>query len=284
MRSIFTALIAATIFVSASQTKADSVLVDSVDGWAGVTVDYPTGEATSYWDYYAPQSGYIQDNGISGEYAKAEGDVCFVDYPCPSYPNVHMPYVAASAQAYGHSVGEVQLQVDYELMVDGPAGPVPVGITSKLGVATSGLSPDASAGITLLQPDDPSYGYGYAISLIGDNNNSNKSYTLGTYQQDVSPFMVGDVIEISVVVAVAAVGDSLDPYIEKAAAYVDPYFYIPSYVPNADLYTIEVSPGVGNSPISPTPLPTALPLFTTGLAGLGWLGWRRKKKAVALAA
>ena len=32
--------------------------------------------------------------------------------------------------------------------------------------------------------------------------------------------------------------------------------------------------------ITPTPLPTALPLFATGLGGLGLLGWR-KRKAVA---
>jgi hypothetical protein len=31
----------------------------------------------------------------------------------------------------------------------------------------------------------------------------------------------------------------------------------------------------------PVPLPAALPLFATGLAGLGLLGWRRKKKAAA---
>jgi hypothetical protein len=30
------------------------------------------------------------------------------------------------------------------------------------------------------------------------------------------------------------------------------------------------------------PLPPALPLFATGLAGLGLLGWRRKKKAAHL--
>jgi len=29
------------------------------------------------------------------------------------------------------------------------------------------------------------------------------------------------------------------------------------------------------------PLPGALPLFATGLVGLGLLGWRRKKKAIA---
>ena len=32
-----------------------------------------------------------------------------------------------------------------------------------------------------------------------------------------------------------------------------------------------------------TPLPAALPLFATGLGGLGLLGWRRKKKAAAVA-
>jgi hypothetical protein len=32
-----------------------------------------------------------------------------------------------------------------------------------------------------------------------------------------------------------------------------------------------------------TPLPAALPLFATGLGGLGLLGWRRKRKAQALA-
>lgn len=35
---------------------------------------------------------------------------------------------------------------------------------------------------------------------------------------------------------------------------------------------------------NPTPLPAALPLFATGLGALGLLGWRRKRKAAALAA
>jgi hypothetical protein len=37
-------------------------------------------------------------------------------------------------------------------------------------------------------------------------------------------------------------------------------------------------------PTSATPLPAALPLFATGLGGLGLLGWRRKRKNAAAAA
>jgi len=33
----------------------------------------------------------------------------------------------------------------------------------------------------------------------------------------------------------------------------------------------------------PTPLPSALPLFATGIGALGLLGWRRKRKAQAVA-
>jgi hypothetical protein len=44
----------------------------------------------------------------------------------------------------------------------------------------------------------------------------------------------------------------------------------------------EVRGGVAGVP--PVPIPAALPLFATGLAALGLLGWRRKRKAAAVAA
>ena len=40
---------------------------------------------------------------------------------------------------------------------------------------------------------------------------------------------------------------------------------------------------IGDTTFTATPLPAALPLFATGIGGLGLLGWRRKRKALAVA-
>ena len=69
---------------------------------------------------------------------------------------------------------------------------------------------------------------------------------------------------------------------------------IPQAVDGATLYTLLAGnytlyyvssndlPEVLQTTLTPTiPLPATLPLFATGLAGLGLLGWRRKKKAIA---
>jgi hypothetical protein len=50
--------------------------------------------------------------------------------------------------------------------------------------------------------------------------------------------------------------------------------------PLLDLAQVTEDPGEW----SVTPLPAALPLFASGLGALGLLGWRRKRKAAALAA
>jgi hypothetical protein len=51
----------------------------------------------------------------------------------------------------------------------------------------------------------------------------------------------------------------------------------------ADL-TVQFTSDVSDADVSATPIPAALPLFATGLGVMGLLGWRRKRKAAALAA
>jgi hypothetical protein len=52
-----------------------------------------------------------------------------------------------------------------------------------------------------------------------------------------------------------------------------------SFLTNVNFYTRDVTE-VENA----TPLPATLPLFATGLGGLGLLGWRRKRTNAAIAA
>ena len=40
------------------------------------------------------------------------------------------------------------------------------------------------------------------------------------------------------------------------------------------------NPGTWTTPVTPTPLPAALPLFAGGLGVMGLLGWRKKRKTV----
>ena len=76
------------------------------------------------------------------------------------------------------------------------------------------------------------------------------------------------------------------PLIELAltTATCEPLFFCGSWI--GDNSTGANETGVTltyNFTPAPTPLPAALPLFATGLGALGLLGWRRKRKAQAVA-
>jgi hypothetical protein len=52
--------------------------------------------------------------------------------------------------------------------------------------------------------------------------------------------------------------------------------------PCNDCYGPGIVATINTADITNTPLPAALPLFATGIGGLGFLGWRRKRKAQAV--
>jgi hypothetical protein len=64
-----------------------------------------------------------------------------------------------------------------------------------------------------------------------------------------------------------------------------PVFYSAAYTQNGGPGAqINASFNDSTTPPTSTPLPAALPLFATGIGGLGFLGWRRKRKAQVVAA
>jgi len=62
-------------------------------------------------------------------------------------------------------------------------------------------------------------------------------------------------------------------------AFADPYIHIDPT--GGDQFSLLISDGIGNDPLATIPLPGTVPLFGAGLAGLGLLGGRRKRKLAA---
>lgn len=63
---------------------------------------------------------------------------------------------------------------------------------------------------------------------------------------------------------------------ESARAFADPYIYIDPAFANASLYSIAVSPGVANVPLTPVPEPGSVLLLSIGTAAIGLL--RRRSR------
>ena len=78
--------------------------------------------------------------------------------------------------------------------------------------------------------------------------------------------------------ALGAIGPTSGPSLRNLATFAtgSGTFYLSSM---GDSTFCAASDGVSCATVGAVPLPAALPLFATGLAALGLLGWRRKKTA-----
>ena len=131
-----------------------------------------------------------------------------------------------------------------------------------------------------------------SASLSVSDNGNTVSYTLqggcigNCYWQQqwkgtlAIPMAVGDIGTVTVDnnLGLSLVTYPLVAQVGSGAAYADPYIYVDPNDPNASLYSIVVSPGVGNVPLGNTPEPSSLVLLGSGMAGLAGM-IRRKLSA-----
>jgi hypothetical protein len=181
-------------------------------------------------------------------------------------------FAMASASGSGTVNGSASAELNYNLIVTGPTNFnssifVPVGVLAEITTSVGG-SGTASASISVggIPRENGSNGTGF-------NGEMQLLLLPGTYLVELQANAAG-------------FGDG-----SSGSATADPHFFIDtsfdtSFDPTG--YSVSVDSDVGNGfppGFGPTvtPLPAALPLFATGIGGLGLLGWRRKRKTQAVA-
>jgi len=129
--------------------------------------------------------------------------------------------------------------------------------------------------------------YGTIVDVGGTIHNDDWAITGSLVLTQMFPVNMPFSIEFDVIGNCGGGGGNSQ--IEGSCAFnaLDPWGIIPGFS-SFDLppdYSIDApSIGLVNGVVSGTPLPATLPLFASGLGALGLIGWRRKRKAAALAA
>jgi hypothetical protein len=172
-----------------------------------------------------------------------------------------------------NSGADAIVQVTYHVEIVGEPGLVDLGVQASSSASSSG----SGGGTTELQLiglpgptiDGPSEEYNFETDTQGgaaaggfpESFSVNTTYTT---QADM-PFAV------SMLVSAGSGNPSVGS--GSATTILDPFFSVP------DGYSIELSPGVGNT----VPEPSSWAMMLLGFAGLGFVGYRRTRKAVSIA-
>lgn len=164
-----------------------------------------------------------------------------------------VPLLQAHASVPTGIGGYAQSILTYYIRFDGPTDKVSVNLQALGGISmSSGTSGIANANIIF---DGTQYISCNACIFGSTTLNLNRTFELNT----------GQVYQIAMQALLNGISGG------EAYAWIDPLFTVPVG------YTIDISEGIGNS--LATPLPAALPLFGSVLAGAGFLTWRRRRTA-----
>ena len=181
--------------------------------------------------------------------------------------------VACCAGSHYDAIAEVH----YQIAVDGTPGVmVPFFFDTAGGFTYSGQFPSAFMRVQLI----PTGGLG----LTGFTAST---YLFSSGTTSCGPVCINGTQQVSlltntiynITVRASASANTNTP--ASVSSWADPYIYIDPAFVGGDQFSLLISDGIGNAPLTTTPIPAALPLFLAGLAGMGFLGARRRHSAGA---
>jgi hypothetical protein len=220
------------------------------------------------------QTGPITTNPTPGVNASSAGS------QASTSNDYGIPRISAMASSTAGWAAAADSRLTYYIEFNGALGTVTATVQSFGAIQSSGINGTAEVRLNVdavNDPSNPNFNHTLFLSPISESlnaisnpNPTNDSFTIN----GPITFWANEVYMVQMIITVGAQDDG------SASAYVDPFFVAPVG------YSVSIlNTGIGNSPLTAaTPIPAALPLFATGLGALGLLGWRRKKKAAALAA
>lgn len=189
------------------------------------------------------------------------------------------PFVSLVAQAEApaalgiHGAGATAfLTYSFAVIGGNPGDLVPISIATSL--TTTGT--------------DPNLGIGFAVVTVTTNAGGTTTLeavctnaTCGTTANSFSGTLntlarSGEVDELFLQVEASVVGSSVP---ESASAAADPFIFVDPAFPTANLYSIVVSPGVGNATASTVPEPSGWPLVAVAFAVIVFTKVRHRRRS-----
>ncbi len=224
---------------------------------------------------YASQTSYQATGGVA--IAGSTPPFAFTNYSASTSNNYNIPSVSARAAADSRIMAVAGSSLFYYVEFGSTTASTVTMRVTAYGEATLSASGDGAAAGTRSQ--------NYAeVGMVIDDQKGNGSLVAQGVSSDLGgnlglqSFSFDQMVtfDTNVVYQILIRADVAAAYLHEGYAYVDPYFYVP------DGITFSISDGIGNAlPNSAaTPIPAALPLFVSGLCGLGYLARRRRKSSV----